>query len=141
VPGADGALYNAGSIRIDDLMPPGPVRQYDVIRILPFGGPIVEVEMRGSLLRRTLEQGVRNRGTGGFVQRTRIGRTDAGWTVGAAPLRDTTTYRLAVSEFLVSGREQGMDWLNRDNPELRVVREHRDIRFAFMDVLRARFGR
>jgi 5'-nucleotidase / UDP-sugar diphosphatase len=141
VTGADGAVYNAGSIRLDDVMPPGPVRQYDIIRILPFGGPVIEVEMRGSLLRRVLEQGMRNRGTGGFVQRTNIERSGADWTVGGQPLDDARTYHLAVSEYLISGREQGMSWLSRDNAEMRVVREGRDIRFALMDEMRRRFRR
>jgi 5'-nucleotidase len=36
--GVDVALFNAGSVRIDDVLPPGPITEYDVIRILPFGG-------------------------------------------------------------------------------------------------------
>lgn len=134
---ADAALYNAGSIRVDDVLPPGPLTQYDVIRILPFGGPIVEVEITGALLRRVLEQGERNRGTGGFLQRARIERTDGGWSVAGRVLDDGRQYRLAVSDFLISGREQGMDFLNRENPELRVLRTRRDIRFALIDALRA----
>jgi 5'-nucleotidase len=140
VAGADGVLYNAGSIRLDDVLASGSISQYDIIRILPFGGPVVEVEMTGGLLRRVLEQGERNRGTGGFLQRARIERTDGGWTVGGAPLADARRYRLAVSEFLISGREQGFDFLSRENPELAVSRPHRDIRFALIDLLRARYG-
>jgi 5'-nucleotidase len=137
----DAALYNAGSIRIDDVMPPGRVTQYDVIRILPFGGPVVEVEMRGTLLRRVLEQGERNRGTGGFLQSANIVRRNGEWILAGEPLDDARTYRLAMSDFLLSGREQGMDWLTRQHAELRVVRDHRDVRFALIDELARRFGR
>jgi 5'-nucleotidase len=133
-------LYNAGSIRIDDVLLPGPLTQYDVIRVLPFGGPVVEVEVTGALLRRVLEQGERNRGTGGFLQRVRIERTSGGWSIAGGALDDQTRYRLAVSDFLISGREQGMDFLTRDHPELRVVRTHRDIRLALIDLLRSRAG-
>lgn len=35
--GVDAALFNGGSIRIDDVIQPGPLSEYDVIRILPFG--------------------------------------------------------------------------------------------------------
>lgn len=135
------AVYNAGSIRIDDVMPPGPVSEYDVIRILPFGGPIVEVDISGALLRRLLEQGERNRGTGGFVQMASIGRDEGGnWRVAGSPLDDARTYRIAISDFMLTGREQGMDWLTRDHASLRVVAEHRDVRLALIDRLAQAFA-
>jgi 5'-nucleotidase len=135
------AVYNAGSIRIDDVMPPGPVSEYDVIRILPFGGPIVEVDIAGALLRRVLEQGERNRGTGGFVQMEAIGRDEGGnWRVAGSPLDDARTYRIAIGDFMLTGREQGMDWLTRDHASLRVVAEHRDVRLALIDRLAQAFA-
>jgi len=138
--GAPAAIYNAGSIRIDDVLPPGPITQYDVIRVLPFGGPVVAVEMRGALLRRVLDQGERNRGTGGFLQRAGITATSGGgWAVAGATLNDTASYHIAIGDFLLSGREQGMDWLTRQNPDVRVLRELRDIRLALIDELRRRF--
>lgn len=36
-PGAQWSINNSGAIRIDDVIQPGPVTEYDVIRILPFG--------------------------------------------------------------------------------------------------------
>jgi 5'-nucleotidase len=109
--------------------------------VLPFGGLVVDVEMRGSLLRRVLDQGVRNRGTGGFLQHGGIAASaGGGWTVAGTPLDDAASYRLAISDFLLSGREQGMDWLTRENPDVRVLRELRDVRLALIDELRRRFG-
>jgi 5'-nucleotidase/UDP-sugar diphosphatase len=128
------AIYNAGSIRIDDVLPPGPVTEYDVIRILPFGGSIVDVEMTGALLLRILEQGRRNIGTGGFLQFGGItAGGDGGFRVAGATLDAGSRYRVAVSDFLLSGREQGLAWLDRDHPEIRVVRELRDVRQALID--------
>jgi 5'-nucleotidase len=142
VGGADAAIYNAGSIRIDDVIQPGPLSEYDVIRILPFGGPIVEVEISGALLLRVLDQGERNRGTGGFVQTTRIERDDDGqWSVAGTELDAARTYRVSISDFMLSGREQGMDWLTRDHAELRVVRQHGDVRSALIDQLERSFPR
>ena len=40
-PDAELAVFNAGAIRIDDIITAGPVTQYDIIRMLPFGGPVV----------------------------------------------------------------------------------------------------
>ncbi len=139
-PGADAAVFNAGSIRLDDVLPPGRVTQYDVIRVLPFGGPVVEVEMTGALLRRVLDQGERNRGTGGFLQHARIKRSEGGWTVAGAPLEDARRYRIAAPDFLLTGREQNLDFLNRENPDLTVLQSFRDIRFALIDALRGRYG-
>ena len=65
IPAAQGAIFNSGSIRIDDVLPPGRVTQYDVLRIMPFGGQVMDVSLPGGLLRRVLDQGERNRGSGG----------------------------------------------------------------------------
>ena len=43
---ADVALFNGGSVRIDDVLPPGPITEYDIIRVLPFGGRIVKATLR-----------------------------------------------------------------------------------------------
>ena len=62
--GVDVAILNGGSIRIDDVVQPGPVTEYDVIRILPFGGRVTRAAIDGALLRSVLDAGVANRGTG-----------------------------------------------------------------------------
>jgi 2',3'-cyclic-nucleotide 2'-phosphodiesterase (5'-nucleotidase family) len=55
---ADVVMFNSGSIRLDDILTP-PITEYDVIRSLPFGGGIREVDMKGSLLLQILHAGVR----------------------------------------------------------------------------------
>lgn len=135
-----GALLNSGSIRIDDVIAPGPLTQYDVIRILPFGGPVLKVEMEGSLLLRVLEQGERNQGGGGYLQRSNLERTDAGaWSAGGELIQEGTWYPLAVADYLVSGNEQGFDFLNEDHPGLRIIEQGRDVRLALIDELKRRF--
>lgn len=136
VPAAELAVYNAGSIRIDDELPPGRVSQYDVLRVLPFGGEVVAAEMTGELLARTLDQGVANRGAGGFLQHAGIGGGEGGWTVGGEPIDPGRTYLVAISDFLVAGRETGLEWLNPDNPELTVGAAHGDVRQAVIAELR-----
>ena len=62
------ALYNSGSIRIDDTIPAGtPVTEYDVLRILPFGGQVVTVTLTGAVLSQVLDAGLANRGKGGYL--------------------------------------------------------------------------
>ena len=77
-PGTELAILNGGSIRIDDVIPPGEVTEYDIIRTLPFGDAVVSVQMTGSLLQRTLDQGRANAGTGGFLQTANVTRTEGG---------------------------------------------------------------
>jgi len=120
---------------------PGPLTQYDVIRILPFGGPVVVVEMTGELLLRVLHQGDRNRGGGGYLQRANVVRGETGeWLIGSEPVDPGRSYTLAVADYLVSGNEQGFDFLNEDHPQLTIIRNARDVRLVLIDELRRRFG-
>jgi 5'-nucleotidase len=140
VPGSDVAILNAGSIRIDDVIPPGPVTQYDVIRALPFGGPVVEVRMRGDLLARVLDQGERNVTGGGFLLTDGAERAGEGWLLGASALDPQADYTVAIADFLLTGREQGLEFLTADAPGLTVVDDRRDVRQVLIDALRERYG-
>lgn len=138
---ADLALFNTGSIRVDDLIPAGPIREYDLIRILPFGGNAMTVTMTGALLRRVLDQGVANRGTGGYLAHHRVrAAPDGGWLVNEQPLDEARRYRVALTDFLLSGRERGLDYLNLQNPELQMGRTLRDVRLALKDEMVRRWG-
>jgi len=140
VPDAELSLFNAGAIRIDDAVPVGPITQYDVIRMLPFGGKTVDVRMRGELLGRVLAAGERNIGSGGFLQRTSVeGSTVAGWRVASAPLDESRTYRVAIADYLLTGLEVGIEFLKRDTPGVEVVGERRDIRQAVIEQMRAQW--
>jgi len=133
VPNAEWAVYNGGSIRIDDVLPPGPITEYDIIRTLPFGGVVLAVDMKGTLLQRVLDQGVANKGTGGFLQTARISDH---------PIRPDRTYLVAINDFLLTGREIGLPYLTRDNADLRVRPEgapHIDIRRALIAELRRQY--
>lgn len=141
VPEADVALFNAGSVRLDDVLPPGPVTEYDVIRLLPFGGKVVEVEMTGALLRRVLDQGDRNRGIGGFLLRANAAPAPGGWQIGSAPLDTLRRYRVVTSDFLISGGEQNLGYLSEQNPGLKLLRTLRDVRLVVIDELKRRYGR
>ncbi|HEU5219383.1 MAG TPA: bifunctional metallophosphatase/5'-nucleotidase [Gemmatimonadales bacterium] len=139
--GADVALMNSGSVRLDDVLPPGPITEYDVIRLLPFGGKVVEVEMTGALLQQVLEQGDKNRGIGGFLLRANAEAGAGGWIVGGARLDPDKRYRVAAPDFLVSGGEQNLGYLSEKNPGLKMVRPLRDIRLAVIAELVRQYGR
>jgi 2',3'-cyclic-nucleotide 2'-phosphodiesterase (5'-nucleotidase family) len=108
-PEADMVIMNSGSIRVDDILYP-PVSQYDFLRTLPFGGSIREVEMKGSLLTQVLEAGKKNRGAGGFLQYGPVINIDA-----------EKTYRVALTDFLLTGGETNLGFLTEDNPLITKV--------------------
>jgi 5'-nucleotidase/UDP-sugar diphosphatase len=137
--GSELALYNGGSIRIDDVLPAGPVTQFDVIRVLPFGGKVLTADIKGSLLARALDQGLTNRGKGGFLQTSNVSQNESGggWTVGGQPLDPDRTYRIAINDYLATGKEQGLDFLKP--PDLAIVKENRDQRMAVIDQLRREY--
>lgn len=133
------ALLNAGSIRIDDQIAPGPLTQYDVIRILPFGGAVVEVEMSTALLAEVLAQGRANVGSGGMLHGN-AEMASEGLRVEGRVLDADAPVRALVPEFLLTGLETGLDYFTPDHPELTVIAEHRDIRQTLIDALERRWG-
>lgn len=120
VPAADIAVMNGGSIRVDDVVQL-PVSQYDILRSLPFGGAISVADMKGSLVVRMLETGRKNFGIGGFLHYSEALRFDANtgnWTLNGKAIDPQATYKVALPEFLMTGKEANMDFLNPQNPEV-----------------------
>jgi 5'-nucleotidase len=138
VENADLAVFNSGSIRIDDIIPRGEVTQYDIIRTLPFGGKVLAVEMNGAILEKMLNQGQANQGRGGYLQTANVTKDDrtGSWLINQKPLQTQRNYRLAINDFLVSGRETGLEFINLKEPGIKLIGEKRDIRLVLIDGLR-----
>jgi 5'-nucleotidase len=142
-PEAELAIFNGGSIRIDDEIPPGPITEYDVIRILPFGGKVVSVEMRGRLLKQVLDQGQVNKGSGGYLHAVNAVWSEAqnNWLIGDKPLDQRRNYNVAISDFLITGNEQGLSYLNRQNADLKVLNDNViEVRRALINQLQKIFA-
>jgi 5'-nucleotidase len=136
---ADLAIFNGGSIRIDDRLPVGAITQYDIIRVLPFGGKVLSVQIPGELLQRVLQQGQANRGAGGFLQTANVTRSASGeWFIQGQPLQLQRTYTVAINDFLMTGKEQGLNFLNFNAPGVVKLAEKRDIRFAVIQELQSK---
>ena len=130
-------LFNGGSVRIDDVLPAGPITEYDVIRVLPFGGKVVTAELDGELLVRVLDSGAGNQGLGGYLQVWGIQRTPGGeWRIAGQPITPKARYRVALTDFLLTGAEVNLGYLRRDHPQVHDIRELGDIRKAVMEELR-----
>ena len=119
-PTADAAIINSGSVRVDDIVQM-PVTQYDIIRSLPFGGSIMEVDMKGSLLIKILDTRKKNVGSGGFLQfsSTLTNNPNTGtWSLKNIPIDANKVYKVAITDFLMTGGEANMDFLNDKNPDI-----------------------
>ena len=139
-PAADVAIVNSGSIRVDDIVQM-PVTQYDVIRSLPFGGSILEVDMKGSLLIKVLNAGKKNVGSGGFLQYSTALTSDVNtgaWSLKNIPVDAAKTYKIAITDFLMTGGEANLDFLTKDNPDIvKVYPVFTDLNDSRSDVRRA----
>ena len=131
----DVALFNGGSVRIDDVLPPGPITEYDIIRILPFGGKVVQATLDGALLARVLDTGLNNQGLGGFLHAWGARRENGAWLVQGKPIDPARGYTVVMTDFLLSGGETNLGYLTRTNPQVRDVRELRDIRRVVIEEL------
>lgn len=137
-PGCDLAFFNSGAIRIDDVLT-GEITQYDIIRVLPYGGRILKVEMKGSLLKQIIDTGFKQPGSGGYILYYGLEQTQTGYKVHNQLIDDNKVYTAAVAEYLMSGMEQNFAYLNKDNPEVIKIIEPdpndksnpaNDVRFA-----------
>ena len=105
-PGARGAIFNSGSIRIDDVLDPGEISVYDIYRVLPYPGKVIRAALDGALLLDLLNKGATITDEGGFLQTARIDRTaDGRWLLGGEPIKSGELYPIAIAEYLLRGRE------------------------------------
>lgn len=117
-PGTDGSIYNSGGIRLDDELT-GIITQYDVIRTLPYGGKIMVAEMKGSIIKKAIETSYEHKGNGCFLQIDKIDKNSKGeWTINNKKLKDDKVYKIAVNDYLVSGLQQYLEFLNDKNPDI-----------------------
>ena len=135
----DVALLNGGSVRIDDVIPAGRVTEYDTIRILPFGGSVARAAFDGSLLASVLDIGMKNQGTGGYLQTSGVTRQGNQWLVQGKPLDPAARYRIAMPDFLLTGGETNLGFLTEANAAVHDVQYLRDVRLALIDELRTEY--
>ena len=113
---ADVAIMNGGGIRSGAIYEPGTsISRRDVLAELPFGNHLVTVELKGSELRQSIENGLsRLPGAAGrfpqvsglkieFNPRQPAGSRVQSIAVGGAPLDAEKTYRVATNDFMARG--------------------------------------
>lgn len=141
-PQTEAAFFNSGSIRIDDVID-GTLTQLDVIRTLPFGGKLCEVDMTGNLLNQILTTANNLKGLGGFLQLSPdLNFKDGKWLIKDAVIEPAKIYKIASTEFLFSGNEKGLEFLKEGNADIKQIKYfdapgdlHTDIRLAVVKYL------
>lgn len=137
----DAALVNGGSFRLDDMLH-GEVTQLDIFRVLPFGGGVLRVEIKGDLLIDVLEFGASKVGNGAYLHRHNLSKDKEGtWLLKGAPILKDEVYTVAFSDFLLKGLD--IPILKPDNEGVISVTEPRpdepahDIRKAIILYLKS----
>ncbi len=113
----DCAFFNSGSFRMDDFLK-GEITQLDVVRLMPFGGRIVEMDITGVELQKVLLTGPASVGSGSFLLWTGVDFDSAGpaFKINGAPLDPDKTYHIAVADYIFSGKSNGLEFFNASNP-------------------------
>jgi len=121
----DCALINGGSIRIDDQLQ-GDITGIDIFRVLPFGGEVLKVELKGSLLTKVLNYGRLKAGKGAYLQRYNVNydKTTKIWTVNNEDIIDSKIYKVAFSDYLLKGYD--IPFLTPENKEVIKVCKNKD---------------
>ena len=136
----DCALVNGGSIRIDDQLS-GLVTAVDIFRVLPYGGGVLKVGIRGRLLEQVLEYGIKSQGKGAYLQRFNASKLDGIWMIKGRALDNNKTYTVAFSDYLLKGLD--IPFLSSSNSEITYIFQPKntdlasDIRKAVINYLKS----
>ena len=131
------AIFNSGGVRIDDQLS-GDILAIDWFRTLPFGGQLWEVDIRGSLLKKVLDLGLENKGTGGYLQWHGVKPAGQGaWLIDGQPLEESKTYHIILNDFLLSGYETRLDFFTPEHPDILAVDKPKDSSDLRYDIRKA----
>lgn len=111
----DCSLVNGGSIRIDDQLI-GDINSVDIFRVLPYGGPVLKVKIKGSLLKEVIKFGENASGSGAYLHRANIEINKGSIFIKNKKLMDSKVYSIAISDYLMKGLD--IPFLNSDHPDV-----------------------
>ena len=124
----DCALVNGGSIRIDDQLSED-INAVDIFRVLPYGGAILKVKIKGRLLKRVLDYGFLAAGTGAYLQRFNAEKVNDKWMLKNKELNSNKIYTVAFSDYLLKGFD--IPFFSSENKEVIAVYKPKENELAF----------
>lgn len=138
-PDTELSLVNSGSIRIDDTIPAGPISEYDVIRILPFGGNYQQFGIPGDIVERALEVGLQNKGTGGFLLHGNAHYINGSWHVDGKKINPKHNYKTVSPTFLLTRGDKNLEFLVNNDRIRKLSSTPVDVRKALINELKATY--
>ena len=139
VPDADLAVFNSGSIRLDDQLT-GTITEYDILRSFPFGGGVSIVNLKGDVIERILETGtVTNVGIGGYLQLANAEKKADGWYIKQEKLSTSKSYKLVLPQFVMNGGEKNLEFLANYANAAQSPTSFGDIKNDVRDIIMAYF--
>jgi 2',3'-cyclic-nucleotide 2'-phosphodiesterase (5'-nucleotidase family) len=134
----DCAFFNSGSIRIDDEVN-GKLTQADIVRILPFGGSLVEMDIQGDELQKVLLAGIKNKERGGYLQWHNIEYVEekSSFLINKNALNLQKKYHIITNDFIFSGKEANLEFFTEKNPVITNVMKATDNKDLRADIRRA----
>ena len=124
----DCALVNGGSIRIDDQLS-GDITAVDIFRVLPYGGGVLKVNIKGRLLKQVLDYGILAKGTGAYLQRFNAYKSGGKWIIKNKELILNKTYAVAFSDYLLKGLD--IPFLSSKNSDISAVIQPKNNELTF----------
>ena len=138
-PEADLAIFNSGSIRLDDQLT-GTITEYDILRSFPFGGGINIVDLKGDIIERILETGtVENMGIGGYLQLANAEKKAGDWYIKEEKLNKNKTYTLALPDFVMAGGEANLEFIGNYQSQAQSPTEFNGIKNDVRNIIMAYF--
>lgn len=133
----DCALYNSGSIRLDDSLK-STITFYDLFRALPYPTTIRVDTLKGSVIIRLLEIGSRDPGQGYFLQHDAgITKDGARWKINNSFIDENRSYNVVMNTYLSEGNQDQMQFLGTENK--RRGRKTADLLIVLKDYLRMKY--
>jgi 2',3'-cyclic-nucleotide 2'-phosphodiesterase (5'-nucleotidase family) len=138
-PEADLAIFNSGSIRLDDILT-GTITEYDILRSFPFGGGISLVDLQGDVVERVLETGtITNIGIGGYLQLANAEKRNDGWYIKGEKLSASKTYKMALPQFVMGGGEANLEFLKNYQNQSQNPDSFKEVKNDVRDIIMAYF--
>jgi len=109
------SLLNSGSFRLDDWILPGPLTQYDILRILPYTDYVWTANVTGAALINLLNIGMQSSSTGAYLAYYNVSYWNNSWVFSGSnqPIVPTEWYYIATIDFMLKGLQTpSMTWFH-----------------------------
>jgi len=140
-PNAELSILNGGSIRIDDVLPPGEISYYDILRILPFGGEYSEISIPGKSIISLLSEGEAKKGSGSYLQYANVAKVGEKWQIAGEAIIENKIYTAAIASYMLEKGGSGLFTLSNENAGIEKTTSQKiDARKALFKELQTTYG-